>query len=209
MYNRVLDSINTEFSDIPAGSDGAEALAGLREQYEIIVDKSSAKSGFSGDAQESTAQKAVARQNIKDYLTTLANSAQSIARKKAGFDRNFPMPYGKNDVELLNEARAVAVKAQEAREDFTKRGLTVDFINSINTFINDFETSQDSVNQAIGARGSTVGSKNEAYEKAEDYFDTLNDFIRNFYRDRPEKLAAWKIVSHIRRATDKKDGNNG
>lgn len=203
MYNRVLDSLETEFTDIPPDSDGAEAAAGLREQYAIIVEQSSVKSGLSGTAQEGTAQRAVARQNIKDYMTRLGRSAGSLTRKKPGFNQNFPMPYGKNDIELLDDARAVAVKAMEHKADFGRRGFSPEYLQSINGFIEEFDASQDATNAAGTLRGAAVGGKNAAYEAADDFFDTLEDFMRNFYRNRPDKLAAWKIASHIERSAPK------
>lgn len=201
MYRRVLDALPVEFRELPPDSEGAAAAQGLREQYDIIVGKSSAKVGFDGTAQEGTGQRAVARKNIREYMSTLARSAGSIARRKPGFDRNYPSPSGKSDAELLSEARAVAVKAMEDKTDFIGRGLKMEYLQSIEGFITSFESSLDTTLTANVLSGSAVGSKNAAYESAEDYFDVLDDFIRNFYRENPEKLAAWKIASHIRRSS--------
>jgi len=208
MYNRVLDSLPTEFADLPPDSEGAEAAEGLSEEYNIIVGKSALQSGFKGTAQEGTAQRTVARQNIREYMSTLARTGRSIARKKPGFEQNFPPPSDKNDVELLTDARAVAVKAMEYKTDFTGRGLKVEYLQSINNYIADFDNSLDATNSAVGLGGAAVGGKNAAYDRADEHFDVLDDFIRNFYRDQPEKLAAWKIVSHIRRSTGNDDEPN-
>ena len=200
MFNRVLDVLPVEFTDLPAGSDADAAAADLQAQYNVVIGESGAQSGFQGTGEEGTALRAVARQNIRDYLSTLGRTARSISRKTPGFDSNYPPPSGMEDAELLNEARAVAPKAIADKTIFIGRGLTLEFLESIEAFVTAFDASQDTTNVAEGSRGAAVSEKNTAYEKGLDDVDLLNDFIRNFYRDQPAKLAAWKIASHIERS---------
>ena len=204
MFNRVLDILPVEFADLPAGSQAADAAADLQTQYNVIISESAEQSGFEGTGKEGTALRAVARQNIRDYMSTLARTARSIARQTPGFDKNYPAPRGMDDTELLNEARAVGPKALADETIFVGRGLTRNFLESIDGFISDFDASKDTTNIADGSRGASVSDKNTAYEKGLDDVDILNDFIRNFYRNQPAKLAAWKIASHIERSPKKK-----
>lgn len=200
MFNRVLDILPVEFADLPAGSVAATAAADLQVQYDIVISESAEQSGFEGTGKAGTALRAVARHNIRDYLTTLARTAKIEARENPGFDENYPPPSGMDDTELLNTARAVGPKAIADKTVFTGRGLTMDFLESISGFITDFDASQDTTNIATGSRGASVSDKNTAYEKGLDDVDVMNNFIRNFYRDQPAKLAAWKIASHIERS---------
>ncbi len=204
MFNRVLDILPVEFADLPKPSEADAAATDLQLQYNIVISESGAQSGFEGTGEEGTAVRAVARQNIRDYLSTLARTARSIARKTPGFDQNYPPPAGMDDAELLNEARAVAPKALADQAIFIGRGLTLAFLESIDEFITAFDASQDVTNVAAGSRGASVSEKNTAYEKGLEDVDVLNDFIRNFYRTQPAKLAAWKIASHIERSPKKK-----
>jgi hypothetical protein len=199
MFNRVLDILPVEFADLPAGSVAETAAADLQTQYDIVISESGEQSGFEGTGKEGTALRAVARQNIRDWMSTLARTARSVSRQTPGFDKNYPPPSGMDDTELLNEARAVAPKAVADETIFVGRGLTKIFLESIDGFITDFDASQDTTNIATGSRGASVSDKNTAYEKGLDDVDVMNDFIRNFYRDQPAKLAAWKIASHIER----------
>jgi hypothetical protein len=200
MYNRALDCVDTVLTDLPANSEGAAAAAGLRAQYDIIIAESAAQSGFGGTAQQGSAQRAVARQNIRNYLSTLARTAASIARRNPGFDRNYPSPSGKNDNALLADARAVAQKALTDKQAFIGRGLTVEYLEAGTNFIEAFDTSLDTSYQALAQRGAATGSKDNAYDLADEFFDVLDDFVRNYYRSQPQKLAAWKIASHIERS---------
>ncbi|CAN5322262.1 hypothetical protein BH10ACI1_BH10ACI1_35070 [soil metagenome] len=204
MFNRVLDILPVEFADLPAGSAAADAAADLQTQYNAVISESGAQSGFEGTGEEGTVLRAVARQNIRDWMSTLGRTARSISRQTPGFDKNYPPPSGMDDTELLNEARAIAPKAIADKTIFIGRGLTNAFITSIDGFITDFDASQDTTNAADGSRGAAVSEKNTAYEKGLDDVDVLNDFIRNFYRTQPAKLAAWKIASHIERSPKKK-----
>ena len=203
MFNRVLDILPVEFADLPTGAATA-AAADLQTQYNVVISESGEQSGFEGTGKGGTAVRAVARRNIHDYLATLARTARIVARQQPGFDSNYPMPWDMNDTELLNEARAVAPKAIADRAIFVGRGLTNEFLESIDGFITDFDASQGVTNVAVGERGAAVSEKNTAYEKGLDDVDVLNDFIRNFYRNQPAKLAAWKIASHIERSPSKK-----
>ncbi len=204
MFNRVLDILPVEFADLPAGSVAATAAADLQTQYNTVVSESAEQSSFEGTGKEGTALRAVARENIRDYLSTLGRTAKIVSRETPGFNKSYPLVSAMDDTELLNTARAVASKAVDDKEVFTGRGLTNDFITSIDGFINDFDASKDTSNIADGSRGAAVGDKNTAYEKGLDDVDILNNFIRNFYRDQPAKLAAWKIASHIERSAKRK-----
>ena len=200
MFNQVLDVLPVEFADLPKNSEAAAAAADLQVQYDIIISQSGEQSGFAGTGKEGSAVRAVARENIRDYLATLARTARSVARKTPGFEKNYPLSSGLNDTELLNEARAVAPKALADEAIFIGRGLTNEFIKSVDGYIIDFDASQDVSNAADGSRGAAVGEKTDAYQKGLDDVDVINDFIRNFYRNQPAKLAAWKIASHVERS---------
>ena len=208
MFNRVLDILPVEFSDIPAGSVAATAAADLQVQYDAVVSQSAEQSSFAGTSKEGTAIRAVARRNIQDYLTTLSRTARSIARQNPGFNKNYPPVSAMDDTELLNTARAVAPKALEDQTDFIARGLTLEFLETIDGFIADFDNSQDTSNAAVGQRGAAVSDKNQAFEKGLNDVDILNDFIRNFYRNQPAKLAAWRIASHIERSPKRTQPKN-
>ncbi len=204
MYRRALAALDAEFDDLPADSLGAEAADELRAAFAIIEQKSGAKMNLDGAAQAGTAQRGAARRNLQEFLRILADTANTIARRKAGFNQQFPSPAGKNDRELLNDARAAAPVAVAGKADFIRYGLKEPFIQSGADLITAFETSFAATDEALASRGAAVGSKKEAVEDADDAFDDLDRYIRNHYSDQPEKIAAWKIATHIERSPSKK-----
>jgi hypothetical protein len=205
MYLRAIECVDTVLTDMPPDSEGALAALGLREQYAIIIAGTAAQSGFSGTARMGAAQRALARKHIYDYLARLSGSAKIIGRKNPGFEQNFPSPSGKDDNQLLADARSVAPKAIEQKTLLMGRGYTLEYLQSGAGFVEDFEESLETSYDALSSRGEAVGGKLSAYDKADEFFDSLNDFVKNFYRDQPQKLAAWRIATRIERSPQKKD----
>jgi hypothetical protein len=204
MYLRSLDCRDTVLTDMPAGSEGAIDAENLRGQYDIIIAETAAQSGFGGTAKMGAGQRKLVRKHIYNYLAALHTSAEILGRKHPGFEQNFPSPSGKDDNELLADARAVVLKAIDNKTLFLGRGIELAFLESGEAFITDFEESLDTSYDALSSRGEAVGSKKSAYDLADEYFDSLNDFVKNFYRDQPAKLAAWKIATRIERPAKKK-----
>lgn len=200
MYERVFACLDAEFADLPAGSGGKTAADGLRAAFDVINQKGSAQAGFGGSAQAGTGQRSTARLNIREYRTRLAETANVVARQKPGFNSNFPPPSGETDDELLTNTRAVVAKAVEMKNDFVLRGLTPQYLESGTELIEAFETALNTTNEALSHRGAAVGSKKSAYAQADEFFDELDIYIRNQYRDQPDKINAWRNATHIERA---------
>jgi hypothetical protein len=205
MYERVFACLDAEFADLPADSGGKIAADGLRDAYDIINQKGSAQAGFGGSAQAGTGQRTTARFNIREYRTRLAETANIVARKKPGFNSNFPPPSGETDDQLITNTHAVVAKAIEMKADFLLRGLTLAYLQSGTELIEAFETALNTTNEALSHRGAAVGSKKSAYAQADEFFDELDIYIRNQYRDQPDKLNAWRNASHVERAAKKND----
>ena len=205
MYLRALECRETVLTDMPPDSEGALAADGLRAQYDIIIANTAAQSGFSGTSKMGAAQRRLARKHIFDYLSRLAASAKIIGRKNPGFEQNFPSPSGKDDNQLLADARSVAPKAIEHQALFTGRGIKLAFLESGAGFVEDFEESLETSYDALSSRGEAVGGKLSAYDAADEFFDSLNDFVKNFYSDQPQKLAAWRNATRVERSPQKKD----
>jgi hypothetical protein len=202
-YYRALACVDAEFPDMPADSGGKIGADGLRAAFAVIQDKGTAQSGFSGEAQAGTGERTTARINIRNYRSSLAETANIIARKKPGFNELFPSPSGETDDELLTNTRAVAAKASEMKEDFLLRGLKKEFLESGDERIAAFETALGTTHEALSHRGAATGGKKSAYQDADEHYDELDIYIRNQYSDQPDKLNAWRNATHIERNSPK------
>jgi hypothetical protein len=204
MYERALSCLDAEFDDIPAGSGGAESEAGFRGAVAETQEMSAAQAGAGDAAKVGTGQRTVARINMKQWRNSLAETASIIARKKPGFNSEFPLPYGEDDDELLTESRAIAPKAIANQTDFTDKGLEEAFVKSGDELIAAFQAALDMTNEALSHRGAATGGKASAYQRADEFFDELDIYIRNKYKNQPDKLNAWRIATHIEQAPKKK-----
>lgn len=203
MYERALACVDAEFPDLPAGSGGKVAADGLRAKYDVIQDSGVAQAGFGGSAKAGTGERSTARVNIRNYRKRLADTANVIARKKSGFNSNFPPPSSETDDELITRTRAVVPKAVEMKDDFIQRGLTKEYLESGTALADTFEATLDTTNEALSHRGAATGSKKSAYREADEFFDELDIYTRNQYRDQPDKINAWRNATHIERSSPK------
>ncbi len=207
-YSRSLTCIDTEFTDMPADSGGREAADGLREAFEEIQAEGATQAGAGDTAKVGTGQRSLARHNLKEWRKSLARTANVEARKTAGFNADFPAPHDENDDELLTKSRAVAAKAVDKKAVFTKRGLEESYVISGGALVAAFETAFGATNTALSHRGAATGGKASAYQRAAEFFEDLDIYIRNKYRDQPDKINAWNIASHLERSSAKKNGGN-
>lgn len=203
-YRRVIAALDTEFTDIPANSAGAEAADGLRAQFAIIESKSGAQAGFYAAGQAGTDEREVARAKLKTYRYKLANTAETVARKKPGFDENYPSPADETDAELIANSRAVAARAVTDEADFTWLALEKTYVLSGAALTDAFEASFKPTDQATVSRSAAVGGKKEARRQAADFFAELDTYIENYYDDQPDKLHAWRVASRVERSAAKR-----
>lgn len=203
MYERALASLDAVFGDLPAGSGGKAAADGLRNAFALIREKGEAQTGFADSAKVGTGERSAARFNIREYRRRLAETANIIARQKAGFNRNYPTASSETDEELITQTRAVAAKALESKADFIRRGLTQEYLESGTELVEAFQTALKTTNESLSQRGEATGGKRSAHAEAADFFDELDIFIRNYYRDQPDKLNAWRNAARIERTAAK------
>ncbi|HQU82155.1 MAG TPA: hypothetical protein PKY59_03470 [Pyrinomonadaceae bacterium] len=208
MFNHASACLTAQFSDLSAPPHIAEAIQNFRGAITQIETQSTSQTAEEGTAEEGTAERSVARNAVKEFMTRFARTAQVIARRRVGFDENFPMPYGKNDEQLLASARAVADKAQSEREEFTLLGINVAYLQATAGKITAFSDALEKTNAATSSRGAAVSSRKNAFDIADENFEIIDIFIRNQYAEQPEKLSAWRMATHIQRAPKgKNDGS--
>jgi hypothetical protein len=202
-YSRCLACVDAEFADMPADSGGREAADGLREAFEEIQAEATTQSGAGDTAKVGTGQRSLARFNLKEWRKALARTADAEARKTAGFDEDFPPPRSESDDTLLTKSRAVAPKAVEKKAVFVKRGMESEYVLAGAALVAAFETALGVTNTALSHKGAATGGKASAYRRAAEFFEDLDIYIRNKYRDQPDKINAWNIASHVERTAQK------
>lgn len=92
----------------------------------------------------------------------------------------------------------------ESKDDFIQRGLTSEYLESGKDLIEAFQAALKNTNESLSQRGMATGGKKSAYAEAEDLFDELDIYIRNYYRNQSDKINAWRNAMHIERTAEKK-----
>ncbi|MCD9188731.1 MAG: hypothetical protein LUM44_20095 [Pyrinomonadaceae bacterium] len=208
MFKRALAALTAEFSDLPEQPEIRSAIQIFRAAVARIDAESASQNTHQDTAQEGTVERKVARRAIREFMERYAKTAYTIARRRPGFDENFPMPYGKNDEQLLAAARSVDEKALLEREAFLGLGIKPAYLEASAAKIEAFAAALDKSNAATVSRGAAVSGRKNAFDEAEDNFLVIDTYIKNAYADDPAKLDAWRIATRIERAPRPKKGGN-
>lgn len=140
--------------------------------------------------------KATARAAVLEKMRIMAATGRRASRQEA-FAHAFRMPRRGADKVLVGTARAFAAEARKREAEFVRLGLP-------STFISEFESLVDSIDQAVNVRNSSshlrrkhqagieAALKEGAAELAE-----LDVVVPNVLRENPVLLAQWRRARHI------------
>ena len=207
-YQRSVTCVEVELTDLPSDSLGFTAYEGLKTVLTDIDGASGAQSSKDSSKKAGTAQKRFVRSAAKHQYRAIAETAKTIARKKPGYAENFPAVRNLNDEQFFAAARAASAKAAANKKDFTDLGHPGDFLSVFDATLAGFDAALNITNASLEGRGAAVAGIDDAFERGEDHFETLNRFVLNFYSSNPQKLAAWAIASHLERSSRKSGGEN-
>ncbi len=159
----------------------------------------SAQASGRGAAQESTASKAAARDELRRDLDAISRTARVMALGMPGLENKFRAPRSVSDQTLLTTARAFAADALPLKTDFTRRGLPDDFLEDLAGDIEDFERAITQRIQKREARVSATAAIDEVIERGVNAARELDVIMRNKFAADPSTLAAWLSASHTQR----------
>lgn len=203
-YKRSTVCVETVLTDLPNPSLGWTAYLDLKAAVADIEALSSEQTSKDGDKRGGTMQKRLARKQTNELWREIAATARTIARAKEGFYEGFRIPHHAADEDYFAAARAASAKARANERDFTDLGMPGGFVGEFNDAINSFGAALGLTSGSLEGRGAAVAGIDAAFDRAEDAFEILDRFVRNFYRRQPDKLAAWRIASHVERESSKK-----
>lgn len=203
-YMRSIVCVETELTDLPRDSEGFKAYTELKAAVADINERSAAQADGDNTKTSGTAQKNVTRREAKRLYKGIADTAKTIARKNPGYDEFFRSASNKTDEQLFAQFRAASDKAAEKQADFLRLGKRENFLVKFNHAVEAFSAALTTQSAGGSKRGAAVAGIDEAFDRAEDAFESLDRFIRNYYEDEPQKIAAWNIASHVERASKKK-----
>jgi hypothetical protein len=208
-YKRSVVCVETVLTDMPTDSDGYKSYQRLKTAIDDIETRDTEQVAGDSTKKSGTAQKNLTRREAKKQYKSIRETAQLIDRKKAGFAEFFPSVHNKTDEDLFATLREARDKATANLADFTNLGKRAGFIDKFNTALDAFGAALGIQSEGGSLRGAAVAGIDEAFDRAGDEHAILDRFVRNYYEDDPQKIAAWDIASHIERAPQKKKDDEG
>jgi hypothetical protein len=208
---RTLDTLKrTDAFHAANAADFAATSLGAK-QFAIITDAvmqagalGAAQLSAGSETHSSVLSKATLRLLIQDDLVHINRAAHSLALLGTpGVDGEFRMPRGNGDQKLLNAARAFITEATPLKAQFIQLSLPDDFLDTLQTHTDGFETCIKS--KAAGKQtraGATTGIADTVHN-AVIALHVVDTIVRNTYKNDPQKLAEWTVASHVERAAKK------
>ena len=203
MFVSVDEFGKTNTADFPAGSVAAIQFAEIAAVITLIQQLIGTQASSRDDARFSFNNKFTARENLREELSVISQTARSMVYQNPGIDLKFRMPSGGSDANLLASARAFYENSTEYNAAMIEYGLDANFRQDLSDAITAFEQSLNAPNAATGSQVTATADIGETVRRGMVAVRILDGVVRNKYRDNAGKLAAWTSASHIERTSPK------
>lgn len=200
MFLRVRAFGASRAAQFPTTTLAGELFTRLSGVIDEMDTHTTAQSSERSATLQSSTSKAAARDELRRDLDAISRTARALALSTPGLEDKFRAPRSISDQALLTTARAFAADAQPLKTEFTRRGLPDDFLDDLNSDIQEFE---QAINQKIQKRDAQVAATaaiDGALERGGDTVRELDAIMRNQFAGDPASLAAWLSASHTERA---------
>jgi hypothetical protein len=199
MFLRVREFGAGRAAEFPPSTFAGELFNVINSVVGELAAHATAQSSGMGAAQESTASKAAARDELRRDLEAMSRTARVMAFAAPGLESKFRMPRSFSDQALLATARAFAADAQTLKTDFTRRGLPEDFLEDLAGDIEEFEQAVARTMQRRGTHVAATAAIDAAIERGVNAARELDVIMRNKFAAAPPALAEWLSASHTQR----------
>jgi hypothetical protein len=199
-FLRVREFVTSRAAQFPPNTLAGELLTHLNSEINEMETHATAQSSGRSATLQSSTSKAASRDELRSDLDAISRTARAMALSTPGLEDKFRAPRKTPDQDLLATARAFAADALPLKTEFTRRGLPDDFLDDLNSDIEEFE---QAINQKIQKRESQVAATaaiDAALERGLNVARELDAIMRNQFANDPASLAAWLSASHTERA---------
>ncbi len=203
MFIRVVQFIQDNAADFTAGVVAAQlaVLIGIIERLQTLLGDQAA--GL-GNARFEFNDKDTARENLRQMLSHIAETAHSMVYAFPGIDLKFRMPRNQSDAELLGKARAFLTEAAPYKNAFIDDyEMDKNFLIDLQTLIDEFEASMSETGTATDSHVAATAETGAEIRKGMIAVRTMNGAVMNKYRNNVGKLAAWLSASHVEKVPTK------
>lgn len=190
--------------DFPAGTVGATQFAEITSVIEEVEQFTGDQAASFGDARFAFAGKETARENVREEMYEISQTARSMNYEFNGIADKFKMPRNQSDASMLAFARAFHEESEQYETAFERYGLGTRFREELQSAIDAFEASLNPTGSAIDDQVAATAQIGDAIRRGMIARRILEGVVKNKYRSNVGKLAAWLSASHIEKAPKSK-----
>ena len=202
---RRVDGFGAEHAaDFPAASLGGEKFAALGGVIDELEKQGTAQSAGGSGAKTSTGAKRAAREELREQMAAISETARAMESARPGIAASFRMPNTNGGQALSNAARAFVEAATPLKQEFIRHELPATFLEDLSAALNTFESAQSSQNQNTERRVTATAAIESVVERGRRLVRELNVIVNNKYRKDSATLAAWESASRVERLPRKK-----
>ena len=183
----------------PAGTKGADLFAALTPAIEALQELAGSQaSGFASVSERSTS-KSLARATLTKSLEAISVTAKSLAVTTPALADRFRLPKRVSEQKLVATARAFLKDATPLKDQFIAFEMRPNFLDDLETHIEQFEASISEKDLARGSRVAATAGMLTAMQRALDIVDQLRGVLHNRLEGDDALRTEWLAASHIER----------
>jgi hypothetical protein len=201
----ILDSDNA--ADFPANSPGrntANALAAVVSEIQAH-----AAVQMSGAARQQIGIKENLFDDLRKILRKMNRAANALAEDFDGIEDLFRMPRRRSEQIWLATAQTFHDDSAPFESEFQEYDLPATFRADLLALITRINTARTAADTADIQKGGATGGIAALVRQAGKLSRKLGAIVKNKFDDNPQKLAAWKIASHLESEPDRKTEGGG
>jgi hypothetical protein len=205
-YERVLraqDYISADATIFPTGSKGAQAFNKLKAAIAEVETLDASRETGARASKLGTLTRTDARERLRQSVSAITRTSEVIALDDPSFKGKFKSPRSNvNDQDLLAVARSFATEALASKAKFIEYDMPADFLDELNSAIEDFEAAMNQQNQGISTRKTALALVDDALARAEEELERCDIALRNKVTD-GAKITAWDSARRLEHAPRK------
>jgi hypothetical protein len=185
----------------PEGSRAAQLFALVSTSVANMETHAATQQTHARAAKETTTQKGAAFEALQEQMEAISRTARAMSPAVPGLRDKFRVPRSGGMQTWLAAARSFAEEAAPIKDEFTRRGMESDFLDTFRTAIEAVEAFVNARAQKSAAQVGATAAVADAADDGRAVVRELDAIVRNLFRNDPASRAEWDSARHVERAT--------
>ena len=175
------------------GTLAGELLGRIEAGVQKLSGYSASQVSGKGALKRSAADRAQARQALRDQLEAISRIARALQLPQ------FWMPRDRRDSTTVDVGKAFAAHAEPLKQLFVDNQLPEDFIDRLNVAVQNLEVAIKDQTASRANRKAATGAIDQTRSDALGALQHLDPIMENLLRNDPPTLAVWQTVRRVER----------